>query len=121
MKKTLLGVAVAAIAVAAWNFSQAAADGKAVYEAKCKTCHASDGTGMKDGKVLPIAKTMKLDEKQTAKLSVVSADAKKLTDAEIEKDILDGTGKMKPMKEKVTADEAKAATAYVRELQKQAK
>ncbi|MFH1263950.1 MAG: cytochrome c [Pseudomonadota bacterium] len=120
-KKTLLGVTVAAIAVAAWNLSQAAADGKAVYEGKCKTCHAPDGSGMKDGKWLPIAKTMKLDEKQMAKLSIVSADAKKLSDAEFEKAILEGTGKMKPMKDKVTADEAKAITAYSRDLQKQAK
>ena len=120
-KKTLLGVTVAALAVIAWNQSQAAADGKALYESKCKTCHAVDGSGQKDGKWLSIAKTMKLDEKQTAKLSVVSPEAKAMTDADFEKKILDGSGKMKPMKDKVTADEAKAITAYARDLQKQAK
>jgi mono/diheme cytochrome c family protein len=98
----------------------ARADGKALYDQHCKKCHAADGSGKKDGgEWMPVVKTLKLDKPE--KLNILSADAKKMTDEEMTKLILDGKDKMKSLKEKVSADDAKALVAYTRELQSKAK
>jgi mono/diheme cytochrome c family protein len=116
LKRSMIGILFGALAIVAWNLSaQAAADGKALYDKHCKTCHGIDGTGMKDGKPLPIAKAMKLNDEEAKKLNLV---ASKKTEAEIEKDTLEGVGKMKPMKGKMTDEEAKAIATYSKGLQK---
>ena len=93
---------------------------KELYDKHCKKCHAADGSGKKDGgEWLPVAKTLKL--KKPEKLDILSADAKKLSDDEIVKMILEGKEKMKAMKDKVTQAEAKLLVEYTRHLQGQAK
>ena len=102
MKKLALCLAaLAVIALAAAPAAQAA-DGKALYEAKCAMCHGKDG----------VAKPM-------AKPSASFNDAKwqEATKVEaIETVIADGKGKMKGYKDKMAADEIKAVAAYVKTI-----
>jgi cytochrome c6 len=103
MKKlTLLLAALAVIALASAPAAHAAADGKALYDAKCAMCHGKDG----------VAKAM-------AKGSASFDDAKwqSATKVEaVEATITDGKGKMKGFKDKMSAEEIKAVAAYVKTL-----
>ena len=81
-----------------------AADGAALFKAKCAACHGPDGKGE-----TPVGKTLKVK-------SLAAADVQKLSDAEIEKTISDGKGKMPAFKGKLSADELKAVVAFVRTL-----
>ena len=65
-----------------------AAAGKAVYAAKCKSCHGADGAGNP-----AMAKAMKVEMKP---LSATTADVKDV--------IVKGQGKMKPMPAVTGAD-----------------
>ena len=88
---------VAAGAVPAFG---AAAEGKAIYDTKCKMCHKADGAGM------PAMKMRALG----------SAEVQAKSDADLKKDILSGNGKMKP----VAISDAQAAdvVAFIRTLKK---
>lgn len=77
-----------------------AEDGAALYKAKCAGCHAADGTGSPMGK--------KLGAK-----SLGSADIQKLSDADLEKAISGGKGKM-PAFKTLTADQVKALVTAIR-------
>jgi cytochrome c6 len=103
MKKlAMLLAAVAVVAVVSAPAAQAAADGKALYDAKCAMCHGKDG----------VAKAM-------AKGSANLNDAKwqEATKVEaIETVITDGKGKMKGYKDKMTAEEIKAVATYTKTL-----
>ena len=81
-----------------------AADGAAVYKAKCATCHGPDGKGETG-----MGKTLKLR-------SLGSADVQKITDADLTKVIADGKGKMPAYKGKLSDDEIKAVVAFIRTL-----
>jgi mono/diheme cytochrome c family protein len=82
----------------------AAEDGAALYKAKCSGCHAADGTGSPMGK--------KLGAKPLG-----SADIQKLSDADIEKTITTGKGKM-PAVKTLNAEQVKAVVTFVRSLAK---
>jgi mono/diheme cytochrome c family protein len=75
--------------------------GKAVYAAKCKSCHGADGAGNP-----AIAKAMKVEMKP---LSATTADVKAV--------ITNGQGKMKPMPS-ITGADLDNVVAYVNSLKK---
>jgi mono/diheme cytochrome c family protein len=93
----------AALLIAAPTAFGAVAD---VYAKNCASCHAKDGTGNttmgKKGKVK----------------DYTTAEGQKWTDAEGIKAILEGAGKMKGYKDKVSDAEAKELVAYVRAFKK---
>ena len=110
MKTFRLTIVVVLIAVALFlvlpNLSWAAEDGAATYKAKCSACHGVDGAG-----------------KTAAKIpSLISAEAKSLSDAELTDAIANGGKAQKPMhtfsKKGVTPEQIKALVAYIRTLQK---
>jgi len=84
-----------------------AAAGKAVFAAKCKTCHAEDGTGNP-----AIAKMMKVDLKPLG-----GAEVQKKSDAELKAAVSEGTGKMKAVAGVAGAD-LDNVVAAVRALKK---
>jgi mono/diheme cytochrome c family protein len=93
----------------AWSAGQAfgaAADGKAVFDAKCKSCHGADGSGNPT-----IAKMMKVTLRPLG-----SAEVQAKSDADLKKDITQGNGKMKA--QTVTAKQADDVVAYLRTLKK---
>jgi mono/diheme cytochrome c family protein len=81
-----------------------AAAGKAVYDKSCKSCHGPDGTPSAG-----MAKAMNLRD-------LKSPEAQAASDADLQKVITDGKGKMKP----VAAASASAAdvVAYLRSIKK---
>ncbi len=84
----------------------AAEDGAALFKAKCAVCHGANGEGK------PALKAP----------SLVSDEAKKLSDADITDMIANGGKEKKAThafsKKGVTDDQVKALVAYIRELQK---
>ncbi len=81
-----------------------AEDGAALYKAKCAGCHAADGTGSPMGK--------KLGAKPLG-----GADTQKLSDADLQKAITDGKGKM-PAFKTLTAEQVKSLVAEIRAFAK---
>jgi mono/diheme cytochrome c family protein len=108
MKKTALASLLAAfgLLVMVPQSARAAEDGAAIYKAKCAPCHGADATGK------PAVKAP----------SLVSAEAKKLTDDELTDAIANGGKEKKAAhafsKKGVTPDQVKALITYIRELQK---
>jgi cytochrome c6 len=82
----------------------AAADGAALYKAKCAMCHGADGAGL-----TPMGKSMKLRDLR-------SPEVQKQTDAELTKVTADGKGKMPAYKGKLTDAEISALVAHMRTL-----
>jgi len=87
-------------------FGAAAADGKAVFDMKCKSCHAADGSGNP-----AIAKMMKVTMRPLG-----SADVQAQSDAALTAIIDNGKGKMP--KQTVTPAQAKDLIAFIRTLKK---
>lgn len=83
-----------------------AADGAAVYKAKCATCHGADGAG-----TTPMGKKMNLRD-------LGSAEVQKQTDAELTAITAKGKGKMPGYEKKISADELKAVVAHMRSFKK---
>ncbi|HXE74752.1 MAG TPA: cytochrome c [Candidatus Xenobia bacterium] len=105
--RILVLVLVVAGLVAAPAFSAGKADaGKAVYDKKCASCHAKDGAGNPG-----IAKAMKVELRHLG-----SKEVQAKSDADLKKDIVEGTGKMKAVK--LTDAEAADVIAFVRTLKK---
>lgn len=81
-------------------------DGGTIYKTKCAACHGADATGK------PAVKAP----------SLVSPEAKKLTDAELTDAIANGGKEQKPMhqfsKKGLTPDQIKMVVTYIRSLQK---
>lgn len=109
MKMTKLLILIVMIAVALFlilpNLSWAD-DGASVYKAKCAACHGADLAG-----------------KPAAKIpSLVTDDAKKLSDADLTDMIANGGKDKKAMhafaNKGVTADQVKMVIGYIREQQK---
>jgi cytochrome c6 len=81
-----------------------AADGAALYKAKCASCHAADGSGS-----TPVGKAMKVGD--------LRADAvQKQTDLELTKMIAGGKGKMPAYGQKMSTAEISAVIGYIRTL-----
>lgn len=104
MKATRVALLIAIVAILIAPMHLFAADGAAVYKAKCASCHGPDGKGE-----TAIGKSMKLK-------SLGSADVQKTSDADLTKIIADGKGKMPAYKGKLSADEIKALVTYIRTL-----
>jgi mono/diheme cytochrome c family protein len=105
MKTTKLVMLVMTIAVTLFilipNLSWAADDGATLYKAKCAMCHGPDGAGK------PAMKAP----------SLISDDAKKLSDADLAKAV--GEKAKHPAGVKaLAADDVKAIVTYIRTLQK---
>ena len=83
-----------------------AADGAAVYKAKCAMCHGPDGAGL-----TAMGKSMKLRD-------LASADVQKQTDKEIFAWTADGKDKMPAYKGKLSDEEITALVSYIRTLKK---
>ena len=110
MKMTKLAMLVLTIAVALFvlipNLSWAADDGASLYKAKCAACHGADATG-----------------KPAAKIpSLVSDDAKKMSDEDLNDAVANGGKAKKPghtfSQKGLSPDQIKMVIAYIRDLQK---
>ncbi|HEX8816216.1 MAG TPA: cytochrome c [Terriglobales bacterium] len=76
-------------------------DGAATYKAKCAACHGADAAG-----------------KPAAKIpSLISDDVKKMSDADIAKQVSETAKHPAPVKG-LAADDVKAVVTYIRTLQK---
>lgn len=83
-----------------------AADGAAVYKARCASCHGADGKGE-----TPVGKKMELRD-------LGSADVQKQTDAQIEEITAKGKGKMPAFEGKLKPEEITALVAHMRSFKK---
>jgi mono/diheme cytochrome c family protein len=105
MKTTKLVMLVMTIAAALFilipNLSWAADDGATLYKAKCAMCHGADAAGK------PAMKAP----------SLISDDAKKLSDADLAKAVAEKAKHPAGVKA-LAADDVKAVVAYIRTLQK---
>jgi len=100
----MLGVLVAAISTSA---AAQGADGKTVYEANCRKCHG------------PAGKPSDAIKKMSPKIETFDAAFfEKRTDEDLVKQITEGKDKMKPFKDKLSADEIAAVAKYIRTLGK---
>jgi mono/diheme cytochrome c family protein len=97
---------VVALTNPAWGAGDASA-GKAIYSNKCMICHGANGEG-----ATGYAKAMGLEPAQLG-----SDRVQKKTDAELKKIILEGSGKMKPVKGLSEID-IDSVIAYVRNFRK---
>ena len=97
----LSGLLVAGLAAAA-----DATAGKAVYDRACKSCHGADGTPNDK-----IAKSMKVEMKHLGAKEVQAQ-----SDAQLKKVLVEGVGKMKPVKSAVA--DADSVVAFMRTLKK---
>jgi cytochrome c6 len=100
----LFRLSLVVLAVFALAMPLLAEDGPALFKAKCAGCHAADGTGSPMGK--------KLGAKPLG-----GADVQKLTDADLEKTISTGKGKM-PAFKTLTPAEIKSLVAEIRAFAK---
>ena len=104
MRKTLvltLGVLLILAAATAM-----AADGAALFKAKCAACHGADGSGE-----TAVGKAMKIRDLR-------SADVQKQSDADLTKTIEGGKGKMPVFKGKLNEEEVSAVVKFIRTLKK---
>ena len=102
MKKLALLVAAFAVIALVSAPPAQAADGKALYDAKCAMCHGKDGVAK------PMAKgSANLNDAKWQEATKVEA---------IETAITGGKGKMKGYKDKMSAEEIKAVATYVKTL-----
>jgi cytochrome c oxidase cbb3-type subunit 3 len=76
-----------------------AADGKAIFTARCTSCHAADGKGQ---------------NAMGKKFGVKDLTVTKLGEADIEGVVTKGRGKMTPFAGKLSPEEIKAVAAYVK-------
>lgn len=83
-----------------------AADGAAIYKAKCASCHGADGKGQS-----PMGKKMNLRD-------LGSPEVQKQTDKELYDWTAVGKGKMPGYKDKLSDEEIKALVAHMRAFAK---
>ena len=101
MKKTTIVLVIAFLIVPAALFAD---DAAAIYKSKCATCHGPDGSGQ-----TAVGKSMHIRDLR-------SADVQKQTDAELEKIISDGKGKMPAYKGKVTEGDIDNLVKWIRSI-----
>jgi len=102
LKTALIGVMLTA--AAAIVLAGDAGAGKATYDKSCKSCHGVDGKGNP-----AIAKALKVDLR-----GLGSAEVQAKSDADLKKDSIQGTGKMKPTK--LTDSQGSDVVSYLRTL-----
>jgi len=95
-------VLIACLALASTAF--AAADGAAIFKAKCAMCHGPNGDASSG-----MAKSMGLKP-------LASPDVQKMSDADLTALVTNGKGKMPASKGKLTDDEISAVVKYVKTL-----
>lgn len=103
-RKSFTVVLVAMLILIAAPAVFAAADGAAIYKAKCAACHGPDGSGQ-----TAMGKSLKLRDLR-------SPDVQKQTDQELSKVTTDGKGKMPAYKGKLTDVEISALVTFIRSL-----
>jgi mono/diheme cytochrome c family protein len=109
LSKKIAGTVAAVVLVFGSGPITVAADGKELFAKNCTPCHGPDGKAQ-----TPIAR----------KLGVKDLTQSKLTEAEIEKQILEGKRdehgkeKMPPFKTKLSTNEVKSLVAEVKALRK---
>lgn len=106
MKKTLAALLLLT-APAMPSFGADAKAGQAAYDKSCKSCHGASGTPNPG-----VAKMMKVDMKDLG-----SSDIQSMSDADLKKIIIEGKGKMKPVKT-LSATGAEDVIAYIRTFKK---
>jgi cytochrome c6 len=105
MNRKLLFITVLVLLVASVSF--AAAPGAAdTYKSKCASCHGPDGKG-----ATSVGKAMKVRD-------LTSADVQKQSDADLQKIISDGKGKMPAYKAKLSVADVSSLVAFIRGLGK---
>lgn len=105
-RKLVTAVFATALIALVLPFSAFAADGAAIYKAKCASCHGADGSGQ-----TPIGKTMKLRDLR-------SPEVQKQSDKELYDWIAEGKGKMPAYKNKLSEAEINALVTHMRDLAK---
>lgn len=98
---SLFAIAATVGVVATVGLQAQGTDGKALYEKKCAMCHGKDGVAKKLGK-------------GSADLNDPEWQETPLED--VIKDIVDGVGKMKGYKDKLSEEEIKAIAEYCKTL-----
>ena len=107
MKKLITIIAACILIAAPSAFAGGGgSDGAAIYKAKCAMCHGPDGAGQ-----TTMGKNMKLRDLR-------SADVQAQTDAQLNKWIADGKGKMPAYKGKLTPADIDALVAFIRSIKK---
>lgn len=107
MRVVLIMIGIGALAAAA-AFGADAAAGKAAYDTSCKKCHGVDGAP-----VASVQKMLKADNMKDLKDPSVQAE----TPAQMKEIILNGKGKMKPVKT-IAAGDVDNVIAYVKSMKK---
>ena len=108
MRSLVAMILMAAVLLwAAPLFAADTAAGKDLYGKKCASCHGAAGEG-KDS----VAKTFKVEMKPLG-----SKEAQSKSDSDLKKIVLEGTGKMKGIKD-IDAKGADDVVAYMRTLKK---
>ena len=102
MRKLIILAASASLAMAGGDIQA----GKATFEKSCRTCHGADGDGNP-----AIAKMLNVTMRPFS-----STEVQTRSDGEMKKIVLDGNGKMKPVK--LTSSQIADTIAYLRSLAK---
>ena len=105
MRKNLV-VTLGVLLILVSASSLLAADGAALFKAKCAGCHGPDGTAQ-----TAVGKNLKIR-------SFAGADVQKQSDGELTKIIEEGKGKMPAFKGKLTGAEISALVKQIRSLKK---
>jgi mono/diheme cytochrome c family protein len=107
MRRFAMITVTAMLLAASSAWAADAAAGKAVFDSKCRTCHAADGAGNPG-----IAKALGVTLKPLG-----GEEVQKMSDADIKKTISTGSGKMKPVAG-LTPAQTDDVVAFVRTLKK---
>jgi len=102
----VLALALAVLVMPGSAKADSGVDGAAIYKAKCSACHGVDGKGQ-----TAMGKNMKLRD-------LGSGEVQKLTNAELDKIIADGKGKMPAYKGKLDQASIDAVIAHIRTFKK---
>ena len=104
--RRFISLIVIALLITGVTVTASAADGAAVFKAKCSSCHGADGKGQT---------TM---GKKFGLRDLGSPDVQKQSDAELTKITAEGKGKMPAYGTKISADDLKAVVQFMRTFKK---